>query len=164
MSCSKKLFSGDFNYEKSQIISKFHHFSRFFRDNSVENSRIDIWKNGRDTAWWVLHLYRQKLSSKINIWIVIIEKLKKILKIADFASLGPKYLGPQTFPDKRFVAVNSKYSLISHIFELGIFNDGDKPQSKLPLSRRVPASAYHFPFSKGNLCWRENVLEHTDVE
>ena len=43
-----------------------------------------------------------------------------MLKITDFANLGPKYLGPQIFPrhavSSRFVAVNSKYSLISQMF------------------------------------------------
>ena len=29
---------------------------------------------------------------------VIFENLKKMLKIADFANFGPKYLGPQIFP------------------------------------------------------------------
>ena len=56
----------------------------------------------------------------MNISKVIFEKLKKMLKIAGFANFGPKYLGPQIF---RRHAVTSKYSLVSHIFELGIFND-----------------------------------------
>ena len=34
----------------------------------------------------------------MNISKVIFEKLKKMLKIADFASFGPKYLSPQIFP------------------------------------------------------------------
>ena len=34
----------------------------------------------------------------MNISKVIFKKLKKMLKIADFAIFGPKYLGPQIFP------------------------------------------------------------------
>ena len=50
------------------------------------------------------------------------------------------------FPDMRFVAVNSKYSLVSYIFELGIFNDAPRHHSQMYLfsslgSRRVPPSA-----------------------
>ena len=51
-----------------------------------------------------------------------------MLKIADFANFGPKYLGPQIFP--RY-AVNSKYSLVSHIFESGILNYALRWQSSL---------------------------------
>ena len=48
-----------------------------------------------------------------------------------FADFGPKYLGPHIFRDMRFVAVNSKYGLVSHIFELGIFNEGFKREPKM---------------------------------
>ena len=34
------------------------------------------------------------------------------------------------FPDMRFVAVNSKYSLVLHIFELGIFNRAPRHHTK----------------------------------
>ena len=34
----------------------------------------------------------------MNISKVIFEKLKKMLKIVDFANFGPKYLGPHIFP------------------------------------------------------------------
>ena len=45
-----------------------------------------------------------------------------MLEIADFVNFGPKYLGPQIFP--RHPVGGSKLEiLISHIFELGIFND-----------------------------------------
>ena len=47
-------------------------------------------------------------------------------------TLGPNISAHRVFPDMRFVAVNSKYSLVSHIFELGIFNDAPKPLSKVP--------------------------------
>ena len=57
----------------------------------------------------------------MNIFTVIFEILKKMLKIADFVKFGPKYLGRQIFPDIWFVAVNSEYSLVSHIFKFGIF-------------------------------------------
>ena len=98
-SCWKKLFSGDFIGKiRELIICKFDHFSLFFHNNSVENYRSDIPKYGKEAAWWALHLCRQKFSSKMNISTVIFEKLKKMLKIADFAKFGPKYLGPQIFP------------------------------------------------------------------
>ena len=34
----------------------------------------------------------------MNISKVIVEKLKKMLKMADFANFGLEYLGPQIFP------------------------------------------------------------------
>ena len=34
----------------------------------------------------------------MNISKIIFEKLKKMLKIADFANYGPKYLSTQIFP------------------------------------------------------------------
>ena len=40
----------------------------------------------------------QKLSSTINISAVILEKQKKMLKIADFFNVGLKYFGQQIFP------------------------------------------------------------------
>ena len=45
--------------------------------------------------------------------------------------MGPNISAHRFFPDMRFVAVNSKYSLVSHIFELGIFNNALKPQPKM---------------------------------
>ena len=63
----------------------------------------------------------------MNISTVIFEKLKKMLKIADFANFGPEYLGSQIFPpDIWLLALNSKYNLVSHIFKLGIFNYAHK--------------------------------------
>ena len=62
----------------------------------------------------------------MNISTVILEKLKKMLKIADFANFGAKYLGPQIFRDMRFAALNSKYSVVSHIFEWWILYDAHK--------------------------------------
>ena len=58
---------------------------------------------------------------------------------------GPNISAHRVLPDMLLVALNSKYSLVSPIFELGIFNDALKPLQKLPLlsslgSRRVPAS------------------------
>ena len=59
----------------------------------------------------------------MNILTLIFENLKKMLKIADFVNLGPNILAQRFFPDMRFVAVNLKYSLVSHIFKMRIFND-----------------------------------------
>ena len=56
---------------------------------------------------------------------------KKILQIADFAILGPNISAPRFFPDMQFVAVNSKYSLISHMFDLTIFNDREQTPTKV---------------------------------
>ena len=42
-------------------------------------------------------------------------------------TLGPNISAHRFFPDMRFVAVNSKYSLISHIIEFGIFIEAHKP-------------------------------------
>ena len=47
----------------------------------------------------------------MNISKVIFEKLKKMLKIADFANFGPKYLGPQSFP--RHAVCGSKLEIWS---------------------------------------------------
>ena len=91
----------------------------------------------------------------MNISSVMFEKLKKMLKIADFAKFGPKYLGPQIFklPDMGFVAVNSKYSLVSRISELRIFIEAPKHEPKLQLfssfrSRGCQPTPYYFLFSK----------------
>ena len=53
-----------------------------------------------------------------------------MLKIADLSSLGPNISAHRFFPDIRFEAVNSKYSLVSHIFEWGIFNDALRHHKK----------------------------------
>ena len=45
----------------------------------------------------------------MNISKVIFEKLKKMLKIADFADFGPKYLGPKIFP--RHAVCDSKLKI-----------------------------------------------------
>ena len=58
----------------------------------------------------------------------------------------------------RFVAVNSKYSLVSHIYELGIFNDAlTHTHQSCPHSRHagpegcLPASSPNiFPLAKEN--------------
>ena len=42
-------------------------------------------------------------------------KTEKNAKIADFANFGPKYLGPQIFPDMRFVAVKLEKSCFGYI-------------------------------------------------
>ena len=72
-----------------------------------------------------------------------------MLKIADFVNFGPKYLGHQTFPDMAF---NSKYSLVSHILELGIINYRLKNVRIRCLSR-----PNIFPlantFAKGKMFW-----------
>ena len=69
----------------------------------------------------------------MNIWTVIFEKLKKMLKIADFVIFGSNISVHRFFLDMRFVALNSKYSLVSHILEVGIFDDSLKNQKKLSL-------------------------------
>ena len=55
-----------------------------------------------------------------------------MIKIAYLSTSGSNISAQRFLPDMRFVAVNSKYSLVSYIFELGIFNDRHKPESKLP--------------------------------
>ena len=55
----KKAIFWWFYYEKSQIICKFDHFRRNFRDNSVKNYCSDISKTLKTAAWWALHLWRQ---------------------------------------------------------------------------------------------------------
>ena len=93
------------------------------------------------------YIYVDKIfSSKMNISTVIFEKLKKMLKKPSSPTLGPNISAQRFFPGMRFVALNSKYSLVSHIFELGIFDDALKRESKLSLCsstgfQRVPASA-----------------------
>ena len=46
----------------------------------------------------LLQFIWQNFYSTMHIFTVIIEILKKMLKIADFANFGRKYLGPQSFP------------------------------------------------------------------
>ena len=57
----------------------------------------------------LLQFIRQNFYSTMHIFTVIIEILKKMLKIADFANFGPKYLGPQSFP--RHAASGSKLEI-----------------------------------------------------
>ena len=78
--------------------------------------------------------------------------------------LGPNISAHRFFPDMRFVAVNSKYSLVSHTFELGIFNDADKRESKMYHSGLVgclPApNIFHLAneFAKGKMFWNLGIL------
>ena len=49
----------------------------------------------------------------MNILKVIFEKLEKMLKIADFANFGPKYLSPQIFT--RHAVCGSKLKIQSNL-------------------------------------------------
>ena len=77
-------------------------------------------------------------------------------------ALGPNISAHRCFQDMWFVAVNSKYSLISNICELGIFNERTKPKSKMSEfsslgPRRLPHGPNIFPlaneFDKGKIFW-----------
>ena len=56
---------------------KFDNFSRFFHENSAENCRTWLSKDGKDASQWDLHLSRQNFSSKMNSLGVILEKREK---------------------------------------------------------------------------------------
>ena len=81
--------------------------------------------------------------------------------------MGPNISAHRFFPDMRFVAVNSKYSLVSHIFELGIFNDAHKPDKKnvVILTIWVPVgdcpgltfSLLAKVFAKGKMFWYQRI-------
>ena len=80
---------------------------------------------------------------------------KQCWKYLTFSILSSNFLGQRFFPNFQFVAVNAKYSLVSHIFELGILYNADKRHQKMSKffsfgSHRVPAQAEHFPFSEYN--------------
>ena len=62
--------------------------------------------------------------------------------------LGSEYLGPQIFSDIRFVEVNSKYNVVSRIFELEICETRmtQKMSEFFPFGSQ-PAS-YMFPLAK----------------
>ena len=68
---------------------KFDNFRRFFRNNSAKNYRSDLPMSGKDASQWDLTLSAQKFSSKINSSAGMLEKPKKMAKIADFAHFGP---------------------------------------------------------------------------
>ena len=65
---------------------------------TITNSGLAIFRNIIPSLQGETIVCPETLSSKINISKVIFEKPKKMLKIADFANFGPKYLGPQSFP------------------------------------------------------------------
>ena len=80
-----------------------------------------------------------------------------MLKIADFANFGPDHLGSQIFPDMRFAPRNSKYSLVSHIFELGYLMMPPSPIQKClntpHLGPGLTFSLLAKVFAKGKMFW-----------
>ena len=100
----------------------------------------------------------------MNIFTVINEILKKILKQPPLSNLGLNNSAHRFFLDMRFVAVDSKYSLVLHIFELGIFNDAPKHHQKCINSQSGPVGCrqclkFFLQQRKVFLCQRENVWE-----
>ena len=59
---------------------KFDNFSRSFRDNSAENCRSELPKDGKDASQWDLDLSRHNFYSKMNSSAVILEKPEKCKK------------------------------------------------------------------------------------
>ena len=78
-------------------------------------------------------------------------------------TLGQNISAYRFFPDMRFVAVNSKYSLVSHIFELGIFNAWNKNVRKLLIwvpvgdCLSLTFSLLAKVFAKGKMFWYQRV-------
>ena len=68
---------------------------------------------------------------------------KMCLKQPTLLALGPNISAHRLFSDMRFLAVNSKYTRVSHIYELGVLYDAGKHLPRLPRN---------FPYSDAVKC------------
>ena len=86
---------------KIELLKKMLFFERFwliFGNLRPKTFRALLKMLEYGVGWSPLQFIWQNFSSNMYIFAVIFEILKKMLKIADFANFGPKYLGPQIFP------------------------------------------------------------------
>ena len=108
-----------------------------------------------------LLVYLTKMSFTMNISTIIFEKLKKMLKKLTLPILDQNISAHRFLPDLQSVAVNSKYSLISHIFELGIFKHVQKRDPKIyfphsgPIGCQPATNIFSLEneFAKGKIFW-----------
>ena len=132
----------------SQYINIVHNYTyniRYFRPKKHPNITSSNWKSWKfekmkkQIIFWKNEKLKkfEKLEQfkKSKRWKKLLENLKELSKLKKtniesfltLSTLGPNILVLRFFPDLQYAAFKSKYSLVLHIFELGIFDDGVKP-------------------------------------